>query len=510
VFNWIKNLYLLLKTKEESPAPVKEPEKSNFFDTNFNNNDKLEKLSNVIKSNFQKNASQFVVSPTGTMDSEIQPNNSIATFQNIPSSVFDWFGSMGFIGYQACAMIAQHWLVEKACAQAGEDALRKGYKVTVNDGEALSPEILDYIQQSDVRYDIHKNLFQFEKFGKVFGIRIAMFLVDSPDPDYYFKPFNIDGVTPGSYKGIVQIDPYWITPELDMDASGNPASKYYYEPTWWRISGVLKGNYGSRRIHRSHLVIMRGAEVADILKPTYFFGGVSLPQQIYEQVYAAVRTSNEAPNLAVTKRTKVYRTNLANAISNEAEFEKRLAMIVNYQNNYGFIIADLKDEIQFLDTTLADFEALIMTQYQLVSAIARTPAVKLLGTTPKGFNATGEYEEKSYHEYCESIQTTTYTPFLNRHYELLIRSEVIPKFNIPFFNFKIVWNKLAVLSEKEQAEVNKLNADTGAVLSGIGAIAAEDERNRIINDPNSNYSGLSTELSADELTEELELEPETE
>ena len=127
--------------------------------------------------------------------------------------------------------------------------------------------------------------------GRVFGVRIALFVIESEDPDYYVKPFNADGVTPGSYKGISQIDPYWCTPELSQRAASDPTALDFYEPTYWIING--------RRVHKSHLVIMRGPDVGDILKPSYLYGGLSVPQLIYERVYAAERTANEAPQLCL-------------------------------------------------------------------------------------------------------------------------------------------------------------------------------------------------------------------
>ena len=56
------------------------------------------------------------------------------------------------------------------------------------------------------------------------------------------------------------------------------------------------------------------------------------------------------------------------------------------RDNYGVkvIDKDAEDLTQF-DTGLADLDVTIMTQYQLVAAIAGVPATKLLGTTPKGF-----------------------------------------------------------------------------------------------------------------------------
>ena len=49
------------------------------------------------------------------------------------------------------------------------------------------------------------------------------------------------------------------------------------------------------------------------------------------------------------------------------------------------------------------------------------------------------------------------------------------------------------MTAKEQAEVNKMKAETGNWLTQIGAIDGNDERQRVINDPDSGYSGLDNE-----------------
>ena len=350
---------------------------------------------------------------------------------------------------------------------------------------------------------MNKNVIQFIQMGRIFGIRIAMFKVDSSDEEYYYKPFNIDGVTPGSYKGISQIDPYWITPQLDTQAAGDPSSIHFYEPTWWNIAGKL--------VHRTHLIIYRTEEVPDILKPTYVYGGVPIPQKIAERVYAAERTANEAPMLALTKRTDVINVDLAQAVANQPTsssnapgFAQRIAQWVFNRDNYGVKVLGLEEKMEQFDTSLTDLDAVIMTQYQLVAAAANVPAVKLLGTTPKGFNATGEFEEASYHELLESLQTHAASPLINRHHLLLLRSEIMPKYGIEVFNTEVSWKPLDAMTAKELAELNKFKAENDNILMQCGALDGADVRQRIINDPESGYSGMSDEVPESEMLNEPE------
>jgi phage-related protein (TIGR01555 family) len=408
----------------------------------------------------------------------------------IPQQQILWYANQAFIGYQLCAMLAQNWLISKACLMPAEDAIRKGFDITVNDGNEMEAEVFDAIRNYDEEFKLKENLVQFLHFGRVFGIRIAMFKVDSDDPEYYFKPFNPDGVMPDSYKGISQIDPYWITPQLDAEAVGDPASIHFYEPTWWNIAGKL--------VHRTHLVIYRTEEVSDLLKPSYQYGGIPIPQKIYSRVYAAERTANEAPMLALTKRTDCVNLDLAQYQMNQPRStisgqsaESRILKWVNYRDNYGIKILGLDEKMQQFDTSLADLDNVIMTQYQLVAAAANVPAVKLLGTSPKGFNTTGEFEEASYHEALESLQAHALTPLIKRHHLLLMKSKINSEFKInKDVDLTVVWKPLDAMTAEEQALLNKLKAETGQVLMQSGAIDGNDERARIIADPISNYSGI--------------------
>lgn len=425
---------------------------------------------------------------TVAMDSVNDSSMQLTKYRNnyaytLPESQFLWYSSQGFIGWQTAALLSQNWLIEKACAMPARDASRHGYELTVNDGEEADPKILDYIRQRDDELEIAKNLVEFIRMGRIFGIRVALYIVDSPDKDYYTKPFNIDGVRPGSYKGISQIDPYWITPELDAESAANPASKHFYEPTWWRINGV--------RVHRTHLCIYREGELPDILKPAYLYGGIPIPQKIAERVYAAERTANEAPLLAMTKRMTVMNTDLTQALSNQSQFESRMQQWTTMMNNFGVKLVGGKDKIEQFDTSLADLDETIMTQFQLVAAASGVPATKLMGTAPKGFNATGEYDEKSYHEELESIQQHALDPLLFGHHLRLMRSEVEPKFKSKF-SLTAKWRPTNALTAKERAEVNKLNSDTDANLANIGAIDGYDVRERLISDENSGYNGVES------------------
>lgn len=459
----------------EAPTPVTVPVRSSVFTSdaaNWSGRDRA----NVI------GALQTKITTGHTMDG-IKDSWTAVDSSGVPDSQLAWYGSQSFIGHQLCAILAQHWLVGKCCSMPARDAVRKGWDLSINGDE--SGDRVAAIRSLDDSFNLDKALIEYANLARVFGIRVALFKVKSSDPEYYRKPFNPDGVTKGSYEGFVQIDPYWLAPMLTGKAASDPTYPGFYEPQFWTINGEL--------VHRSHLVIYVPNTVPDILKPSYLYGGPSIPQLIYERVYAAERTANEAPMLAMAKRLDVFKTDTAQALQDQGVFEQTMGQWRTWMNNWGVKVIDKESEdITRFDTSLADFDAVIMTQYQLCAAIAGVPATKLLGTQPKGFNSTGESEEASYHEELESIQTHGLLPLLRRHYLLRQLSEGWD------YSVTATFPAMDALTEKEQAEINKLKADTAVALAGIGAIDGEDERARVSADPQSGYNGLSMETIPEE------------
>lgn len=373
-----------------------------------------------------------------------------------------------FIGYQACAMMATNWLIDKACSMPARDAVRQGY--TLGDDE-------EELRETDKRFKVFNHLREMIHFGRVYGGRMILFDIVSENPEEYYKsPFNIDGVSPGAYRGMSQIDPNWVSPVLTEGNLQDPATQGFYEPTYWRV--------GNRVIHRSHFHFFIPHPVPDFLKPSYNYLGMSVPQRISERVYAAERSANEGPQLLMTKRLIALKVS-DSALANREQLQQNLEEWSELMNNFGIKVMGGDEDLSQFDTALGDVDAVIMTQYQLVASAANVPATKLYGTQPKGFNSTGEYEAATYREELESIQTNDLSPLLERHYALVSKS-----LGIKTDEVHVQWAPLDSPTAKEWAEIEKIKSDRDAVLFSTGAIDAEDIRDRIREDRESDYFGV--------------------
>ena len=436
---------------------------------------------------------QVIPSTSAAMDSCSAGGSHRVSLRSSNAVAVQYFANTSsFIGYNTCALLAQHSILDRACSLKAQDGVRNWFKLSSTD--EITDDMQEYLEKTDQKYKLKSNLISADKFKNIFGIRHILFKVDSTDPDYYLKPFNVDSVTPGSYKGMHQVSPIYMIPEFTKDGLSNPLSSNFMRPLYWVVNGT--------KIHRSHFVILYGSEVADFLKPTYRYGGVSLVQQIYERLHKAERTANEAPEIALNKRTLVHKMNTSKIAANPTAILSTMEAQNQLRNNHGQMIVDTDDEVQQLDTSLSDFKDLIQGQYQLVAAQARIPYIKLLQDSPTGLSQTGTFEIADYNESVSEVQENELGPILFEHYRRLIRSEICPKFGVKPFDFTIVWEPVDNPTSAERATTNNLNAQTDLAYQQAGALTQDDVRERLSQDRDSPYYGIDGFIPEEERAEQ--------
>lgn len=446
----------------------------------------------------QKSAMYDAQTGTHAMDEDFgfsQMRGLVTDAARTDDRIFRFYGKHSFLGWQILALLNQNWLIANACSIPADDAVRPGWKNVIKSESGEDVDSAELTNTTLKKYHLADKCRQHAKNSRAFGVSYALFAIDGID---YSKPFNLDGVRPGSFKGISVIDPIWVTPQWSAGALNNPSSPTFYEPTYYHINGL-------GRIHASHIIKLVHEEVPDMLKPTYFFGGLSLSQELYERVYAAERTANEAPLLALTKRLLVVPTNLKALAAKPKLAWDLIKMLVFGRDNQGIYFTEEgeKSGVHQIDTSLSDLDAVIMSQYQLVAAIARVPAHKLLKTDPKGLNNNGEYTIKDYNQELQSLQEKALRPLIERTNAVSMRAdfplvkgvkEIITEFN-----------PIDMPTEQEKANVENLQAQAASTLVAAGILSPEEVRKALRAEKGGKYADIDPELPAEEVPEDLDM-----
>ena len=478
----------------EQPAPEKE-ERVSYLDVarKLGKVSKLDKDS-IYKQIFQQEPAKFIAkNKKGEQIALDDLHKPVAWNNALPEEMLPFFTEY-FIGYQACALLAQNAYIKKICEIPAQDAVSVDYKLHYRNADADKDDSTDKDKENQILADMKLQSDKEMKIKdicrdavinkKIYGqcIVIPTFSVDMD----MSKPFNPAAVKKGIYTGMQIIEPFWVTYDLTLDQVSRPDKKGFYEPEYYHVNG-------GKKIHKSWIRKLTNGKVADILKPTYYYGGIPLPQQVYSRVFCAEKVANEAPKLALSKRLLVVDGNVNNLIANPEIADETLSGLSNIRDNFGFFLKNPGDQVMQIDTSLSDFDALIMTQFQLVAAIGEMPVTKLMKTQLKGLANSGDYEMKDYAQSLIAIQKNDFDSILDFHYELLGLSEYGKDMEID-----IVWNPIDTPTEVEMAQIESQQAQTDATYIGAGVISQEEMRDMLRQNEDSRYRNLSDDLPEQE------------
>lgn len=371
-----------------------------------------------------------------------------------------------FIGWNACSLLVQHPLMSRACSVPGEDAIAVGYTIKSREksSKKFEQELIDISEANG----LSESLRQIDAHKRIFGSALAIPCFEEDDIDMSNPLVDLDILKGKHFLGWSIVDPYWVTPILDDRSATDPTYRDYFKPTWWH-----KPN--GKDVHKSWCIHLVNTVVPDILKPTYYYGGVPLTQMAYERLYAADKVANEAQMLAMSKRLLVMEANVQKMAA-RPEFALNVMENLKWnRDNWGILPVPKDTKVQQLDSYITEFNQLITTQYQLFCAIVQIPAPKLMMTPLTGFASTGNYEWKVYAQSIMQIQKNEFRPFLEKHFQILTATMgSAKKYDIEFGKIDVptLMEEATIEYNKARAYMNVKKADESMLL----AKAARDKK----------------------------------
>lgn len=287
----------------------------------------------------------------------------------------------------------------------------------------------------------------------------------------------------GWLRRVANVEAMWVYP-LAYNAS-DPTAVDWYNPQNWYVMG--------RQFHRSRMPTFVGRPVPDMLKPAYSFGGLSLSQMVKPYVDIWISTRESVADLVRSFATLFLQTDLSTLLTpggGTTDLIARLAALTVLRDNQGLFVGNKDTEdLKSVSHPIAGLSDLQQQALEHVMIPARIPAVKFTGMQPAGLNASSEGELQVWDESIGAYQTKLFLPKLNYIgwiMQLSLRGEIdddlVPEF-VP----------LRSLSEKEEAELDKMKAETASVRIGDGIVDQEEERQRLADDPKSPYPDIDPE-----------------
>jgi len=407
-------------------------------------------------------------------------------------SGFNQLSGIDFIGYAALSLLSQHPLIRAMVETLADEMTRKWIKFGGRGEEEADAKRVKKLDDVVKKYHT-KEYFKgaMSTTGYMGGAMLYIDMGDNTRTDAGLAeiqtPLTLDPgkIKKGSFKGFRLIEPLNCYP-APYNAD-NPLEAGYYRPDAWLVQG--------RKVHASRMLRFVQNELPILLKPSYNFFGIPLAQMALDYVdrFDTVRIS--VAKLVKRFSTSILKTDMSQMLNGggfeDATSLKARALLWQMMgSNDGLMTLDMEGEdfVQ-VNTPLSGLGDIVSQQLELLAAISRTPAVKLLGISPKGFNATGEYDESNWYDHVASQQSSVFAQPLDTAIKVIQLSE----FGEIDEDLTHAFLPLHEESEQEKSARRKTDADTDAIYIDRGILSAEEVRQKVANDPNSGYDSLDVD-----------------
>lgn len=232
--------------------------------------------------------------------------------------------------------------------------------------------------------------------------------------------------------------------QITLDASAQNRLTTSDEQQLFRIDGVL--------VHGSRLAIFKGRYDSQ-----NFFGA--------SEIAAAFDTFRNADSVAANIAELVYEAKLdvykiPDLLSqDESDLMKRLLLAQRGKSIVNAIVMDADESHEQKQINFSGLREILMASFQLVAGATGIPASKLLGMPVSGLSATGEHEIRNYYDSILMLQKNVIAPAI-KTIDRLINNEAGT-------DIVYEWASLWEQTEREKAEVVKINADSLAVIANL-------------------------------------------
>ena len=330
-----------------------------------------------------------------------------AIYQSLNQHAFDLgqFPVTSFIGYGALQQIAQNGMI-RACVQTvADDITRKWIELVErdegDDSEANS-ELINKLQNLQLKKYKLQTLFHDAATLTGFMGGAFIFIDTGAEGSDLELPLAINSnsselVNNGALKFII-VDPINVTPGAYN--SFNPLKDDYMKPSMWWVLG--------QKVHSSRLLALYDNPPPTLLRPSYNFLGIPQAQILWDYVLHWNDCRVATANLLKKVSLLVMQTDtdaVFNSPDGLQEFDLRMQALQRYRDNDSVFVCDKTEEsVSNVQTSIAGCTDVVRQSLEMIAAINRTPAVKLLGISPSGFNATGESDITNYYDYIHSKQ----------------------------------------------------------------------------------------------------------
>lgn len=338
-----------------------------------------------------------------------------------------------------------------------DEMLRAGWYVE-GDPENLINGVLDEI--GAIR-EINRLL----KWNRLHGGAICILGLDDGTADLE-QPLNEENL-----RNVIFLRTYsrWRVSWTPVDLYNDPNLVKFGQVQWYTIS-PLDGT-PMFRVHESRCIKMDGKDVPEIIRRSNQGWGVSELQRCTQYIRALGNVMNGCESIVeefVTSALTIE--NLQDMIysGNEDIVKRRLEILDLSRHIINTMLLDSREEYTKESSTVTGLPELIDKFWETVCVVTGYPQRILKGSQKGGLNNEGKGETEDWFNLVESHQQNDLKPVLERLFYLIFKSKKGPFRGAEPENWSIEFNPLKQMSEEDEANVEKIRAETDQIYIANG------------------------------------------
>lgn len=353
-----------------------------------------------------------------------------------------------FIGQEELENLYSEWIPKRIVDIVAEQSTRKGFKVLFGGEGAAAEEVVGIEQVIEDLY-ILENLGLASKNARLFGgAVILLYINDGRSAD---QPVNYANIR--SVEGMEVLDRWQIAPVINEESLYDYSKATYYQI----ISGDLIRQPQLAKIHKDRILRFDGEWLPYRIRQRNYGWGMSTLQSVYDSFRFYSTGISSAATLLTEFDIFVHKIRgLASMLSAGKEREVRDRLVVNDMSKSiyrGYAIDAEKEELDFVSRNFGGIgEILEKLRIDIIGA-SQIPHTILFGESPGGLGSTGRSEERDFAKHLGDYQASHYKRPLQQLMTMIMMSKEGPTNGQVPDSWRIKFNDLFELNEREKADV---------------------------------------------------------
>lgn len=374
-----------------------------------------------------------------------------------------------FLAQEELENLYGEWLPRRIVDIYADQATRKGFKVLFG-GDGVKAEEVQGIEQVIEDLYILEHLNLAAKNARLYGGACLLLFIDDGRPAY----MPVDKRNIRRIEDIECLDRWQIAPVINEENLYDYSKATYYQI----ISGDLINQPQLSYIHKDRILRFDGDWLPYRVRQRNYGWGMSSLQTVYDSFRHYWTGLNSAATLLTEFDIFVHKVRGLAAMlaaGKESSIRDRLQVNDMSKSIYrGYAIDAEKEELEFISRNFGGIgEILEKLRVDIIGA-SKIPHTVLFGESPSGLGSTGRSEERDFAKTLADYQSVHFKRPIKKLMEMIMLSKEGPtKGELPE-SWRISFNPLFELNEREMADVRARVAAVDGRYIQLGVLSPKE------------------------------------